>query len=432
MHDLGFSVSPSALHRKKRDIVLKQEERIDNTVARYVSERRDIMTCEKIIKDYEDTTYQLTEKVEGPIQSPRIPVCNMHCTLLSNGCGAQLNAFTTLELWDCSRTAFSSTKLSSEVTFSMNYRNMHTTSAMQKPETVVFDTRVNKVSNTETLNSSGNQENLVAYLKKKMLRRKDNPCTPIEILGDNVDILITPANMTSDRQRKSWHWFLLLATQKRIIDQELPTNKPVADIETISSCVFFPSKVEILDFQRNIQFHVARILSNFIGELKSFEKLLPNYIPHPQIEKTSQKSVFINCDLIDESENSSDGMIRIMQRVHSLAVPFIDGTVEKVVLGGDVLTNERAMSAQQAMRNNESSYEKLLGVIHRPEGLHRQMNFLMVSWVVVGYLCEFCFVLSSVCIKFCMLREISISNLIIHHDFINFNLLCKNFHARLY
>lgn len=96
MHDLGLSVSPSALHRKKRDIVLKQEERIDNTVARYVSERRDIMTCEKIIKDYEDTTYQLTEKVEGPIQSPRIPVCNMHCTLLSNGCGAQLNAFTTL------------------------------------------------------------------------------------------------------------------------------------------------------------------------------------------------------------------------------------------------------------------------------------------------------------------------------------------------
>ena len=50
----------------------------------------------------------------------------------------------------------------------MNYRNMHTSSAMQKPETVVFDTRVNKVSNTETLNSSGNQENLVAYLKKKM------------------------------------------------------------------------------------------------------------------------------------------------------------------------------------------------------------------------------------------------------------------------
>lgn len=48
------------------------------------------------------------------------------------------------------------------------------------------------------------------------------------------------------------------------------------------------------------------------------------------------------------------------------------------MLGGDVLTNERAMSVQLAMRNNESSFEKLLGDIHRPEGLHRQMNFLMV------------------------------------------------------
>lgn len=87
-----------------------------------------------------------------------------------------------------------------------------------------------------------------------MLRRKDNPCIPIEILGDNVDILITPANMTSDRQRKSWHWFLLLATQKRIIDQELPTNKPVADIETISSCVFFHLKWKFLIFKEIFNF----------------------------------------------------------------------------------------------------------------------------------------------------------------------------------
>ena len=127
-----------------------------------------------------------------------------------------------------------------------------------------------------------------------------------------------------------------------------------------------------------MQFHVARIVTKYINELKPFEILLPNYIQHPHTAKTSQKSVFINSDLIDESENSSDGMIRIMQRVHSLAVPPIDGSIEKVVLGGDVLTNERAMSAQLAMRNNESSFEKLLGVIHRPEGLHRQMNFLMV------------------------------------------------------
>lgn len=57
-----------------------------------------------------------------------------------------------------------------------------------------------------------------------------------------------------------------------------------------------------------------------------------------------QKFVFINCDLIDESENFFDGMIRIMQRVYFLVVLFIDGIVEKVVLGGDVLINECVMS----------------------------------------------------------------------------------------
>lgn len=51
---------------------------------------------------------------------------------------------------------------------------------------------------------------------------------------------------------------------------------------------------------------------------------------------------------------------------------YIDETIEKALLEGDVLTTkERTMSAQQAMRNNESRY-KDLGVKYKPEGLHRQ------------------------------------------------------------
>lgn len=173
------------------------------------------------------------------------------------------------------------------------------------------------------------QEKIVSISKEKILKAKENPCVPIEILGDNVDILVSPANMTLGRQRKSWHWFILLATQKKkITDESLPTDKPIADIETMSSCEFLPSETGIRDFQKNMQFHVARIVTKYINELKPFEILLPNYIQHPHTAKTSQKSVFINSDLIDESENSYDGMIRIMQRVHSLAVPYNDTLME--------------------------------------------------------------------------------------------------------
>lgn len=33
---------------------------------------------------------------------------------------------------------------------------------------------------------------------------------PFEVLGDNLDITITPSKMTMQSQRKSCHWFLLL------------------------------------------------------------------------------------------------------------------------------------------------------------------------------------------------------------------------------
>jgi hypothetical protein len=75
-------------------------------------------------------------------------------------------------------------------------------------------------------------------------------------------------------------------------------------------------------------------------------------------------------------------MIRILQKIHDLAVPYVSNGnkefCERVVFGGDVLTNERAFSAQEAMFNNRGVFKRLQGVIHRPEGLHRQMNFLLV------------------------------------------------------
>lgn len=101
----------------------------------------------------------------------------------------------------------------------------------------------------------------------------------------------------------------------------------------------------------------------FIPSLSSIDKLLPKCIKHEYMEQTSKKSVFLNSELIDSSENSSEGMIRIMQHIHRFAVSYINGQMDKIVFGGDLLTNERALSAQQAMLNGEIDFLKLLGVI---------------------------------------------------------------------
>jgi hypothetical protein len=48
--------------------------------------------------------------------------------------------------------------------------------------------------------------------------------------------------------------------------------------------------------------------------------------------------------------------------------------LERMVFGGDVLTNERAYGAQMDMINGITETDHVLGLLHHPEGLHLCMN----------------------------------------------------------
>ncbi len=111
---------------------------------------------------------------------------------------------------------------------------------------------------------------------------------------------------------------------------------------------------------------------------------MPPHIPHPYLEETAKKSEVMNAELIDAPENSADGIITILKRINHLLVPKTGGdnpeVVERIVLGGDQLTNERAFSGQDALLNADNASDSCGGISHRPEGLHRLMNFLMVTF----------------------------------------------------
>jgi len=201
----------------------------------------------------------------------------------------------------------------------------------------------------------------------------------IEVLGDNLDLTITPAHMTVDRQRKSLHWFLLMVKQNRVCYEDAtdPSNDPQPNIMDIGTQTWVPDEDQRQHLKQNFIFHVSQVLTKYVKELNSVA--YPDHINHTFIHLTKQRSTVLNCDLINESENSSQGMIKILQKVHELIVPHVDKTAsDKVVFGGDVLTNERAFSAQSAMQNHYNDIDSLTGIVHRPEGLHREFNFLTV------------------------------------------------------
>ena len=188
--------------------------------------------------------------------------------------------------------------------------------------------------------------------------------------------------MTKTHQVQSYHWFLLLGVQRRFMDMNLPDDVPRADILSMPTSAFVPSKAECESLENDMIYHIIKTATRYIPALKEFQNCVQPYIEHPYLEKSCERSNFLILDLLDKSENKSEDMISILEHVHENYISHTQGedphVIKKKVFGGDVLTNERAYSAQLAMLNSANGFEQLKGVIHRPEGFHRIMNLLAV------------------------------------------------------
>jgi hypothetical protein len=209
-----------------------------------------------------------------------------------------------------------------------------------------------------------------------------NDVNSSDIIGDNFDISKSPSNMSKDKQRKSLHWFLLIGLQKRIVDSSLSNQAPSVSISDVNNGVFVPSCSDCEFLEENFVFHIMKIIVKYVECFKRYAPYLPEVIHHPHLDEMSRKSDFAVLDLLDKSENKSEDMITILEHIHANYIAHTQGesprVIKKKVFGGDVLTNERAYSAQLAKLNGRSEFDQLAGVIHRPEGLHRMMNLCLV------------------------------------------------------
>mgnify|MGYP003686221113 CR=1 FL=1 len=204
-----------------------------------------------------------------------------------------------------------------------------------------------------------------------------------DIIGDNIDLSRSPSQMSIEKRRKSWHWFLMVGLQKRVLNPSLDDTAPISDINKVENGTFIPNLDDCSKLDQNFLFHIMNVLVKYVDCLNKYKDCLPKYIPHPHLEELSGKSNFAILDMLDKSENKAEDMISILEHIHENYIPRTNdenpSVIKKKVFGGDVLTNERAYSAQLAMLNGITDYDRLAGVIHRQEGLHRMMNLLLVS-----------------------------------------------------
>lgn len=62
-------------------------------------------------------------------------------------------------------------------------------------------------------------ENIESLMLREKTGMSHVQCS--DIIGDNIDISRNPSQMSKDRRRKSWHWFLLVVLNKRVLNTEL-------------------------------------------------------------------------------------------------------------------------------------------------------------------------------------------------------------------
>lgn len=287
---MGISVTHSTIHKKKKISVKQQEDRIKATTQAYTEQRKLILLGEAVIDSDSQRNDKILQYDDQRFADLDILSAKSKLDILSNGCGATYSGCETTALYNSCLEPYSTAHTS--VTL-LNEKKEYSSSQSR----FYISVKDGKKSNScivpygtfsSEMYTTASHEKSMERLTNEIKRAKLNPVKAIEVLGDNLDLLVSPGDMTSDRQRKSWHWFLVLSTQKRITAPDLSSTGGVADILHLEASNWLLSDEEILRYHRDLQIHIAKILVKNFAALKHFEKVLPKYIPHEFIEITKQ------------------------------------------------------------------------------------------------------------------------------------------------
>lgn len=220
LHEMGISVTRSTIHKKKKILVKQQEDRIKATAQAYTEQQKLILLGKAVIDSDSQRNDEILPCDHQSFADLDILSAKSKLDILSNGCGATYSGCETTALYNSClepySTANTSVTLVTESTEYSSSQSRFDISVKDGKKSVSNSCIVPYGSFSSEMYTTASHEKSVERLKKEIKRPKLTFVKAIEVLGDNLDLLVSPGDMPSDRQKKSWHWFLVLLTQKRI------------------------------------------------------------------------------------------------------------------------------------------------------------------------------------------------------------------------
>lgn len=65
--------------------------------------------------------------------------------------------------------------------------------------------------------------------------------------------------MSKDKQRQSWHWFLLVGLKRRVTNLDLGVEVSVTPISTVENSIFIPSVTKCRSLENNFIHHIMKV-----------------------------------------------------------------------------------------------------------------------------------------------------------------------------
>ncbi|PFX23522.1 hypothetical protein AWC38_SpisGene11929 [Stylophora pistillata] len=130
---------------------------------------------------------------------------------------------------------------------------------------------------------------------------------------------------------------------------------------------FLPTPEVQLEFVADFKPLILRVLVEYLPAYKDMTPANVSHIPHKHSKEMGGKSEVFCLGLEFQNSNAAAKMAVIIEKIQEKFVPAanINGKkeiLEKVILDGDQLTEERARNAKIANIHADSSYEKLSGL----------------------------------------------------------------------
>ena len=201
----------------------------------------------------------------------------------------------------------------------------------------------------------------------------------IKLAGDNIDINQSTWDQRKDNPGKSHHWFLAMAFKNPVPSSHLPNDNPITSLKDTPLSEFLLHNQEQKKLKEDFCTLILQVLCSHLDFLKPFLKYVVKHIPHEYSGLFQQKGEAVNLGIIFENENTSEGMLHILEFLHK----YVGNYDERVVFGGDQLTEERAAGVQRLCQNGATPEARLSGLLPTAESWHAKMALLFISTCIM-------------------------------------------------